>query len=76
MCVSWGTSKGGRPTHHDRFIGSKMGNQAVKELVRGERSRAIIFQNGIVTSTGLENCFETKIDYELPYLELVRALSR
>ena len=76
VCILGHIQRGGRPTHHDRFIGSKMGNQAVKELVRGERSRAIIFQNGIVTSTGLENCFETKIDYEIPYLELVRALSR
>ena len=75
VCILGHIQRGGRPTHHDRFIGSKMGNQAVKELLRGEKSRAIIFQNGNVSATELNNCFETKIDYEKPFLELVRALS-
>ena len=75
VCILGHIQRGGRPTHMDRFIGSKMGNQAIKELVRGEKSRAIIYQNGMVSSTGLENCFDTKIDYEKPFLELVRALS-
>ncbi len=76
VCILGHIQRGGRPTHQDRFIGSKMGNQAVKELIRGEKSRAIIYQNGMVSSISLENCFETKIDYETPFLELVRALSR
>jgi 6-phosphofructokinase 1 len=75
VCILGHIQRGGRPTHHDRFIGSKMGNQAVKELIRGEKSRAIIYQNGTVSSTGLANCFDTKIDYETPFLELVRSLS-
>lgn len=75
VCILGHIQRGGRPTHMDRFIGSKMGNQAVKELIAGQKARAIIYQNGMVSSTALENCFETKIDYELPFLELVRALS-
>lgn len=75
VCILGHIQRGGRPTHTDRFIGSKMGNQAVRELIRGEKSRAIIYQNGMVSSTALEHCFETKIDYEKPFLELVRALS-
>ena len=75
VCILGHIQRGGRPTHMDRFIGSKMGNQAIKDLLRGEKSRAIIYQNGMVSSTSLENCFETKIDYEKPFLELVRTLS-
>jgi len=75
VCILGHIQRGGRPTHLDRFISSKMGNQAVKELISGEKARAIIYQNGMVSSTSLENCFETKIDYETPFLELVRALS-
>ena len=39
VCILGHIQRGGRPTHTDRFIGSKMGNQAVKSLYEGRSPR-------------------------------------
>jgi len=76
VCILGHIQRGGAPTHQDRFIASKMGNIAVKHLCEGSlSSSAICYNNGNVVTRPLRDCFETKIDYEKNYLELVRSLS-
>ena len=77
MCILGHIQRGGAPTHQDRFISSKMGNLAVKYLFESKDKLpvATVVVNGQVITTALDNCFETKIDYEKAYLELVRELS-
>ena len=76
VCILGHIQRGGAPTHQDRFIASKMGNTAVSYLSQGNiKSAAICYQGGEVITKPLSDCFETKIDYEKNYLELVRSLS-
>ncbi len=76
VCILGHIQRGGAPTHQDRFIASKMGNTAVSYLSKGNiKSAAICYQGGEVITKPLSDCFETKIDYEKNYLELVRSLS-
>ena len=75
VCILGHIQRGGAPTHHDRFISAKMGNFAIKNLIENPKTNAIVYRQGKVMSAPLNECFETRIDYEKPYLELVRALS-
>ena len=77
VCILGHIQRGGAPTHQDRFISSKMGNLAIKYLLEKNDKQpvATVVVSGKVITTSLDNCFETKIDYEKNYLELVRELS-
>ena len=75
VCILGHIQRGGSPTHRDRFIASKMGNIAVKTILAEEVPQAVIYDNGSVSTTNLDNCLETKVEYEKPFLELVRSLS-
>ena len=69
------TFKGVVPQHQDRFISSKMGNVAIKHLLSDNYPAAVVINDGKVVVRPLAEYFETKIDYEKNFLELVRALS-
>ena len=75
VCVLGHIQRGGHPSHRDRFIGAKMGNIAVKGLQNATGPQATVFSDGEVKLVDLNRCIKSKIDYEKPYLELVRALS-
>ncbi len=75
VCILGHIQRGGAPTHQDRFIASKMGNMAVSHLMTSSKAAAICYENGGIKVKSLSACFETRIDYEKQYLELVRALS-
>ena len=50
-------------------------HRAIKHLLSDKYPAAVVVNNGMVGLKPLAECFETKIDYEKNFLELVRALS-
>ena len=75
ICILGHIQRGGNPTAIDRFLASKMGFVAVKALLGNTYPVVTAFNQGEVETTSFENCLNTKTEYEVPYLELVRALS-
>jgi 6-phosphofructokinase 1 len=75
VCILGHTQRGGHPTHLDRFISSRMGFEAVKALLAGNTAGATAFVQGKVEIIPLDQSLADKLDYEAPYLELVRTLS-
>lgn len=75
VCVLGHIQRGGRPSHLDRFIGARMGFMAVKSLLETTAPMATAFINGHVEMIDMNKCVHNKIDYEKPYLELVKVLS-
>ncbi len=75
VCILGHIQRGGNPTSIDRFLASKMGFVAAKALINGDYPVVTAFNDGEVGITPFENCLETKLEYEVPYMELVKALS-
>jgi 6-phosphofructokinase 1 len=75
VCILGHIQRGGNPTATDRFIASKMGYMAVKALAQGKKSHVTAYINGFVEIIPLIDCLDKKSEYEMPYLDLLKALS-
>ena len=75
VCVLGHIQRGGDPSHLDRFIGARMGFVAIKALIDNNFPSVTAFKEGQVQAVCFNECLEDKIDYERPYLDLVRVLS-
>lgn len=75
VCILGHTQRGGSPSSIDRFLGSRMGFMAVESLIQGGGPKVAGFVNGKVTLVPFRECLEKRNEYELPYVEMMRALS-
>lgn len=75
VCILGHIQRGGNPSSLDRFIASRMGYVAVKELLAGNTAFVTAFVEGEVTPAPLKDCLEKRNEYLPHTVDLVRALS-
>ena len=63
VCILGHIQRGGSPTGIDRFLGSKMGHDAVVGLLEGKTSHATAYVNGAVKVIPLNECLKKKDNY-------------
>lgn len=69
------TQRGGSPSARSRLLASLFADKAVELLSEGQGSRAVVFQNGKITSIGLEESCKTEKPLNLSLLDLARVLA-
>jgi 6-phosphofructokinase 1 len=75
VCILGHIQRGGSPSSLDRFIASKMGLEAVKAITSGQYNTVTAFSGGRVRLVDFDLCLEKRNEYELPFMEVVKALS-
>lgn len=75
VCILGHIQRGGNPSAHDRFIASRMGHEAARALLRGERAVATCFIDGNIHIQELAQCQGKRDEYHPQYHDLARALS-
>lgn len=75
VCILGHTQRGGSPSALDRFLASKMGFEAARGLTNGQTQMVAGFREGKVQLIPFKECLQKVNDYELPHLEVVKALS-
>jgi 6-phosphofructokinase 1 len=69
------TQRGGNPSARSRLLASLFGDEAVELLSKGQGSRAVVLQNGKITSIGLEESCKTEKPLDLNLLNLANVLA-
>ena len=69
------TQRGGNPSARSRFLASLFANKAVELIDERQKSRAVVLQDGKVTSMGLEESCKTEKPIDLSLLDLARVLT-
>ena len=64
------TQRGGNPSARSRLLASLFANKAVELISEQQKSRAVVLQNGKVTSMGLEESCKTEKPIDLSLLDL------
>lgn len=75
LCILGHIQRGGSPSAQDRFVASRMGFVAVKELAKGHSPIVTAYNDGKVVIVPFENCLEKKTEYLPSYVELAKTLS-
>lgn len=75
LCILGHIQRGGNPSARDRFIGSLMGNMAVKALVDGQVEVATVVRGGKFQLAPLTECLQKRNQTEETLLELLRTLA-
>ncbi|WP_018247995.1 ATP-dependent 6-phosphofructokinase [Orenia marismortui] len=66
--------RGGRPTAFDRVLGSKLGAEAVNQLVKGESSKMVGVRNNVVKAVDLKVVNSDKKKFNTKNYELTKML--
>jgi 6-phosphofructokinase 1 len=69
------TQRGGNPSARSRLLASLFAKEAVELLSRGEGGRAVVLQNGKITSIELEESCMTEKPLDLSLLDLAKVLA-
>ncbi len=69
------TQRGGNPSARSRLLACLFAEEAVELLSKGQGSRAVVLQNGKITSIGLEESCKTEKLLDLGLLNLARVLA-
>jgi 6-phosphofructokinase 1 len=69
------TQRGGNPSARSRLLASLFADKAVELLSNGQGSKAVVLQNGKITSIELEESCKTKKLLDLSLLNLARVLA-
>lgn len=75
LCILGHIQRGGNPSPRDRFIGSFMGNMAVKALVHGEQAVATVVRDGKFALAPLQECLQKRNDFDRNLLDLLNTLA-
>ncbi len=66
--------RGGAPTAFDRLLGTRLGAEAVRQLVNGQRGRMVGLIGSRIVATDLEEVIGTKRQVDLSLYDLAEAL--
>ena len=69
------TQRGGNPSARSRLLASLFADEAVELLSKGRGRRAVVLQNGKITSIGLEESCKIEKPIDLNLLDLARVLA-
>jgi 6-phosphofructokinase 1 len=69
------TQRGGDPSARSRLLASLFADKAVELISERRKSRAVVLQNGKITSMGLEESCKTEKPIDLSLLDLARVLA-
>ncbi|MGD0643954.1 MAG: ATP-dependent 6-phosphofructokinase [Candidatus Bathyarchaeia archaeon] len=69
------TQRGGNPSARSRLLASLFANKAVELINEQQKSRAVVLQNGKITSMGLEESCKSEKPIDLSLIELARILT-
>jgi 6-phosphofructokinase 1 len=75
LCILGHIQRGGNPSPRDRFLGSFMGNMAVKALARGETAVATVVRDGKFAFAPLKECLNKRNDFDRSLLDLLNTLA-
>ncbi|MFW7380399.1 MAG: 6-phosphofructokinase [Oligoflexus sp.] len=76
LCTLGHIQRGGNPSPHDRMLGARMGNMAVKAIVDGEKACATVVKDGRFQLLPIEECLSKRNDFDLELLELLDTLAQ
>ena len=69
------TQRGGNPSGRSRLLANLFANEAVELLSKGQGNRAVVLQNGKITSMALEESCKTEKPIDSGLLELAKILA-
>ena len=69
------TQRGGNPSARSRLLASLFADKAVELISERQKSRAVVLQNGKITSMGLKESCKTEKPIDLSFLDLARVLA-
>lgn len=69
------TQRGGNPSARSRLLASLFADKAVELISEHQKSRAVVLQNGKITSMGLEESCKTEKPLDLSLLDLAKILT-
>jgi 6-phosphofructokinase 1 len=69
------TQRGGDPSARSRLLASLFADKAVELISERRKSRAVVLQNGKITSMGLKESCKTEKPIDLSLLDLARVLA-
>ena len=69
------TQRGGNPSARSRLLASLFANKAVELIGEQQKNRAVVLQDGKVTSMGLEESCKSEKPIDLSLLDLARVLT-
>lgn len=75
VCILGHIQRGGSPTSNDRFIASQMGSLAIESLIKGEKNKVTVVQNGHVCLEDLSVCIKKVDSGFTEFKELAEKLS-
>jgi 6-phosphofructokinase 1 len=75
LCILGHIQRGGNPSPRDRFLGSFMGNMAVKALVQGEQAVATVVRDGKFAIAPLTECLNKRNDFDRSLMDLLNVLA-
>ncbi|MBT3982416.1 MAG: 6-phosphofructokinase [Bacteriovoracaceae bacterium] len=75
VCILGHIQRGGRPTHLDRFMASKMGYVAVRALLDGQHPIVTSYNEGRIELVPMKDCLSKKTEEDFSNIGLARALS-
>ncbi len=75
LCILGHIQRGGNPSPRDRFLGSFMGNMAVKAIVSGEKAVATVVRDGKFCLAPLAECLNKRNDFDRNLLDLLNTLA-
>jgi len=75
LCILGHIQRGGNPSPRDRFLGSFMGNMAVKAIVQGEKAVATVIRDGKFALAPLSECLNKRNDFDRNLLDLLNTLA-
>lgn len=75
VCILGHIQRGGSPSAIDRYIASKMGNEAVHAICQGSHAHVTAYNKGAVEIVPLSQCLGKRNEITEPQLQLIRALA-
>jgi len=75
LCILGHIQRGGNPSPRDRFLGSFMGNMAVKALAKGEKAVATVVRDGKFALAPLSECLNKRNDFDRSLVDLLNTLA-
>lgn len=75
LCILGHIQRGGNPSPRDRFLGSFMGNMAVKAIAKGEQAMATVVRDGKFALAPLQECLNKRNDFDRNLLDLLNTLA-
>jgi 6-phosphofructokinase 1 len=68
--------RGGSPTHNDRILASRLGDFAVRRLIKGDSGKACGIINGELVATDIDKVVNSKKDFNYSMYETMIRLSQ